>query len=515
MQATATPSLKELLGVRFMPRLNVDQFVDEEQYRTITRELVTECHVLGFCLFGGTAERVIATIRELQLISNDSLSRPQLFSSDSEWGLPMRLREGGTEFPDAMAIARSGDCGMAEEIGEAIGEEMRALGICWNFAPVCDVNSNPKNPIINTRSFSSDPVIAGEFASATIRGLRKARVASTAKHFPGHGDTSVDSHRELPQIHLTYEGFRNRELKSFIRAIEEGVDSVMLGHIAVPSLANHFGASETEKWNPATLSRAIVQNLLRDTLHFKGVIVTDAMEMHAITKHYGDREAALLAIKAGVDVVLMPVDTKAALELALSNVDGLSTKELQLSYDRIMDLTGRFVATSFDWRDEYPVHEALARRAAKLGIELNGDTNVFRDGPVIIVADDREATQERASELQSLLRKNGFDLYPTILTPSGVVEARLPHTFSIATLHRARGYLGGADSVVTMPVALRTLSKRIQDEGRRLDGFLMIGSPYLDDELEESNPRTIVKTYSESRYSISEAVNVIASVSMT
>jgi beta-glucosidase-like glycosyl hydrolase len=512
MATNSAIPLTELLGVRMMPRLNVDQFTENADYKNGIRALVVEARVLGFCLFGGTPERVISAVEELQQLSRHSLGRPQLFSADCEWGLPMRLREGGTEFPDAMAIARSGDLSMAEEIGKAIGDEMQALGILWNFAPVADVNSNPRNPIINTRSFSGEPEVAGEFVAATIRGLRKAKVASSAKHFPGHGDTSVDSHQELPQIQLTYDGFRSRELKPFARAIAEGVDSVMLGHIAAPSLATHFGASTKEQFLPATLSRAIIQKLLRETMQFKGVIVTDAMEMHAITKHYGDKEAALSAIKAGVDVVLMPLDPKGAVEYAISRSDELSTKEIQRSYERIAQLRECVGADGALQKSEMEDsrHESLARRAAAAGIETTGEISAFREAPMLIIVDQREQAHERGEVLRSELLSLGFEVGSTILSPLEAVKASLPEKFVLITVHRARGYLGVPASEVTMPEAIRTLSRRVTDEGKSITAFLMIGSPYLDNELGEIRPRSVVKTYSESHYSIAEAVKLIA-----
>ncbi len=505
---THPTDLRELLGIRFMPRLNIDKFISDAEYRERTRECITKGRVLGFCIFGGTASTVRETVTELQTLSNDVLGRSQFFSADCEWGLPMRLREGGTEFPDAMAIAQAGDLALAEKIGQAIGSEMHELGILWNFAPVCDVNSNPKNPIINTRSYSSDPTVAGDFAAATIRGLRTSGVASTAKHFPGHGDTSVDSHRELPQINLTYEGFKNRELKPFARAIEEQVDSVMLGHISVPQLASHFGASDKEKSNPATISRAIVQGLLREAMHFNAVVVTDAMEMHAITKHYGDKEAALLAIKSGVDVILMPLDTLAALEHAVQAADALSTKELQRSHERILRMVTSASAT-LDTSTKAE-HEELARSVAARGIEVSGDLSVFSESPFLIIADDRPQARERGEELQQELERSGRSV-AGILLPSEVGNAALPDAYVLTTLHRARGYLGGIDTAVTMPQAIRTLAERSLKEGKRMRGFFMIGSPYLDMELGEIRPQAVVRTFSESRYSVLEAVELLKS----
>lgn len=177
------------------------------------------------------------------------------------------------------------------------GKELRALGINLNFAPVLDVNNNPDNPVIGVRSFGESAELVAEFGQRSVQGFQDANVVATAKHFPGHGDTSVDSHLDLPTIKHGQERIRSLELVPFIRAIEGGVDAIMSSHI-------YFPAFESEKL-PATLSKAVLTGLLREELGYEGVIMTDCMEMNAIAEHYGTVAASVTAIEAGADLVLI------------------------------------------------------------------------------------------------------------------------------------------------------------------------------------------------------------------
>ena len=235
---------------------------------------------------------------------------PLLVTADMEHGpgqllrtgtvLPYGLENGGgTRFPPLMGLGATGDERFAYELGRITAIEGRAAGVHMTFAPVVDVNNNPQNPIINTRSYSEDPALVSRLAAAHIRGIQEHGMLATAKHFPGHGDTGTDSHINLPFISVSKQRADSIELPPYRKAIEAGVAAVMTAHIAFPAL--------TQDSIPATLNAKVLTGLLRDELKFAGLIVTDAMDMGAIIKHYGNTRAAIMAIKAGADALLQPL----------------------------------------------------------------------------------------------------------------------------------------------------------------------------------------------------------------
>jgi beta-N-acetylhexosaminidase len=233
---------------------------------------------------------------------------PLMVSGDFERGASMRV-DATTPFPHAMAFTASRDPEEARIEGEITAREARALGVQWLFFPDADVNNNPDNPIINIRSYGENPADVSSFVSAFIAGAHSvpdARVLTTAKHFPGHGDTDTDTHLNLATIHGDKERLEQVELTPFRAAIKSGTDAVMTAHIAVPAL--------DDPGLPATLSPKIMTGVLRDELGFKGIIVTDALEMGGIAKGYSAGEAAVLALGAGADVLLMPPDAEAAID---------------------------------------------------------------------------------------------------------------------------------------------------------------------------------------------------------
>ncbi len=257
---------------------------------------------------------------------------PLLVSGDLERGVSMRVND-TTVFPHAMAFAAAGDPALTRYEGEVTAREARALGIQWIFYPDADVNNNPDNPIINIRSFGENPQVVSRNVEAFIEGAeadRRIRVLTTAKHFPGHGDTAIDSHLGLPTITADRQRLAAVELVPFRAAIAKGVDAVMTAHISVPAL----DSSDV----PATLSAAILTKLLRDDLGFHGLIVTDAMDMGAVVNGFGETEASVRAIEAGADVVLMPMDAEAAVNAIVAAVHRgrISQKRLDQSVARVL-----------------------------------------------------------------------------------------------------------------------------------------------------------------------------------
>src|SRR5215469_11887981 len=231
---------------------------------------------------------------------------PLLIAADFELGLSNRIN-GATAFPNAMAIAATGRLDYAEKFGRITAQEARAIGVHWNFSPVADVNSNPDNPIINTRSFGSEPQQVGDFVSAYIRGAHSDGMLVTAKHFPGHGDTATDSHLGLAQVSGDRVRLESVELPPFRKAIQAAVDSIMVAHVTAPAL-------DSAPNSVSSVSPAIITGLLRHDLQFSGVVITDALDMAGLTRLYATdigREA-VDAFKAGNDILLIPPDLDAA-----------------------------------------------------------------------------------------------------------------------------------------------------------------------------------------------------------
>ncbi len=274
--------------------------LSSEKFAALRRH-IEENKLGGFIVSRGEANSIAAQTNELQKISKI----PLFFAADYERGLRMQLRT-GTPFTTNMGLGASGDVSAAYRQGKIIAEEMRAIGVNWLFAPVADINNNPDNPVINIRSFGANPAKVGEFANALAKGVRDGGALATLKHFPGHGDTATDSHIGLAKISANKSQLEAVELVPFRAAIGGGVDSVMTAHLAVPNVAGDDV--------PSTLNRKITNDILRNELGFKGIITTDSMEMGAIKKNYSDEKSAVMAVKAGADVVLLPNDAKKAID---------------------------------------------------------------------------------------------------------------------------------------------------------------------------------------------------------
>jgi len=301
-------------------------------YRKFVR-LVSQARVGGLVINNTAgpkveARRVAAFLNRMQQLARV----PLLVGGDFERGASMRI-DGTTVFPHAMAFGAAGDPALARYEGVVTAREARALGVHWVFFPVADVNNNPENPIINTRSFGEDPNTVAAMVKAFIEGAHwsdAGYVLTTAKHFPGHGDTAVDSHMGLPTIPADRARLDALELMPFRAAIAAGVDSIMTAHIAVPALAPPD--------LPATLSPAILTGLLRNDLGFKGLVVTDALEMAGDAKGYSVGEASVRALEAGADTLLMPGDPDQAISAVVAAVQSgrLSRERIRQSVARIL-----------------------------------------------------------------------------------------------------------------------------------------------------------------------------------
>ena len=321
---------------------------------------------------------------------------PLLIAADFERGVTMRLR-GATQFPHAMAFGATGKTDYAKAFGRITAEESRAVGVQWNFFPDADVNSNPANPIINTRSFGEDPEQVGDLVAAYIRGARTAGMMTTAKHFPGHGDTATDSHLSLARVTGDRARLNSVELAPFRQAIAAGVDAVMVAHVTVPAL-------EPDPNRVATTSPAIVTDLLKHQLGFQGIVVTDALEMAGLTRLYSADigQAAVDAFKAGNDLLLIPAD-------------------LEASYNAVLEAvrSGEISSARLD-------ASVLKLLKAKASLGLNKARLVDVDAlPEIVGKPENLAlAQQIADDAVTLVRDNGKVLP---LKQSGTVKNGLPY----------------------------------------------------------------------------------------
>lgn len=277
-------------------------------------------------------------VKTLSADLSAAASIPLLIAADQEQGTVLRIRDGVTLLPGQMAQGATGRPTDARDAAQITGADLRALGINVDFAPDADVNSDPANPVIGERSFGDDPAAVGRFTAAAVEGYRQVGVAAAAKHFPGHGATSVDSHADLPTITRDRAALTALDLPPFQAAIAAGVPMVMVGHLNVPAL---------DPAAPATLSKPVVDGLLRHELGFDGVIVTDALNMAAITEHNTPGGAAVRAVQAGVDMLLMPPDLTQALDAVVSAVrsGAIVPERIDASVRRILRMKWRLAHT--------------------------------------------------------------------------------------------------------------------------------------------------------------------------
>ncbi|AZN43477.1 beta-N-acetylhexosaminidase [Paenibacillus albus] len=310
------------------------------------KRMIAQQHVGGVIFYKDnvtTPSGVAAYVNQLKTWNSGNAS-PLLVTVDEEGGRVARL-PGLVALPSGKAVGDTGDAAYAGRIGHLLGEASKAMGFNVDYAPVLDINSNPNNPVIGDRSFGATADRVTKMGLAVMEGLQSEKVVAVVKHFPGHGDTSVDSHLELPIVYKSLSQLKAFEWRPFQKAIGDGADVVMIAHILFPKL--------DEKW-PASLSKRIITDELRGTLAFKGVVITDDLTMGAIAKHYGMGEAAVQAVKAGSDIVLIAHEYK--------NVDAViaalrkSVSKGELTEDRINKSVLRILAL----KEKYELSDAKA-----------------------------------------------------------------------------------------------------------------------------------------------------------
>ena len=334
------------------------------------RALIRDYGVGSAILFARNVDapaQVAELVRELQGIARDAgHGLPLIVAVDQEGGRVARLREPWTVWPSLRALGRLASESYAQRMGQALAAELSACGLQWDFAPVLDVDTNPRNPVIGDRSFGDDPALVARLGSAMIRGLQEGGVAACAKHFPGHGDTDLDSHLELPVVGHPRSRLSDVELRPFRTAILAQVASIMTAHLLVPELDEKL---------PATLSPRIVGALLREELKYDGVIVSDDLEMKAVAKGWSAGEAAVLAARAGCDIlpVCQSTDAQVAAVEALvraSEVGEITEKAMAAAGGRLRALKERYVLPYRDPSPEQAVRAAGAAERVALAEEI-------------------------------------------------------------------------------------------------------------------------------------------------
>jgi beta-N-acetylhexosaminidase len=462
-------------------------------------DLIQRERVGGIILFSrniASAEQLLALTSQLQQAARDSgHPAPLLISMDQENGMVRRLGPWATAFPGAMALAAAGSEALAEEVAEASGLELAALGVNMNLAPVADVNNNPANPVIGVRSFGDAPAPVARFVAAQTRGYQRAGIVATLKHFPGHGDTATDSHRALPVIPYGYERLRAIELPPFRAGIATGAAAVMTAHVALPALT---GSPDL----PATLAPEIIQDLLRDELGFQGVVITDCLEMAAIAKTVGTSKAAALALQAGADIALIS-RREDYIRAALADIrerlaDGsLPHAALVEGTKRVLALKRRFL--SWEAVDRVasggslaivgsPAHRALAQRAYERAVTLIRNeaeilplrlTESERAGIITwaphalsLVAD----IPYRAAILAETLARHYRNVASAILTEDATAD-QLAAAQQVAEAEAVILVTISASQEPAQLNAMRDLASRVRAAGHRVIG-VAVGVPY-------------------------------------
>jgi beta-N-acetylhexosaminidase len=441
---------------------------------------------------------------------------PLLVAADFERGVTMRLH-GATGFPHAMAFGATGRIDYAEAFGRITAQEARAIGVHWNFFPDADVNSNPANPIINTRSFGEDPQQVGDLVVAYIRGARANGMLTTVKHFPGHGDTATDSHLSVAQVTGDRARLNNVELPPFRKAIEAGVDSVMVAHVTIPAL-------EPDPNRVATTSPAIVTDLLKKQLGFKGIVVTDALDMAGLTRLYSANigRASVDAFKAGNDLLLIPADLdasyKAVLEAARSGEiprAQLDTSVLKLlkakaslglekarlvNLEALSNLVGKPENLALGQqisddsvtlvRDNGKLLPLKHSGTVKGGLPYQRVEEIHNGTVVIVLSDDVRTEAGRALERQVKVRVSDANVIyvdpriaaamsEEVLQAVDQAQAVIAAVYVVPTAGKAMQGANGLTNSVALNDASGTLLQKILEHAAEKTAVLAMGNPYL------------------------------------
>ncbi|GAB2849005.1 glycoside hydrolase family 3 protein [Actinocorallia aurea] len=430
---TAAPTPEPVpLAATLVEQMSVQEKVGQLLLPTVRdaadgAKLVKDYEVGGFIYFPGNL-KTPAKAAELSQALQGKSEIPLFLGVDEETGIVSRT-DFATAFPGAMALGATGDPELARQAAMTTGAELKAIGVNLNFAPVADVNVDPRNPVIGVRSYGSDPEAVGRFVAAAVDGYRTAGVAAVAKHFPGHGDTAVDSHTGLPEIGHSVKEWQEIDEPPFRSAIEAGVDAIMTGHLVVPSL--------DKSGKPATMSKKILTGLLREQMGYRGVIVTDSLQMAGAQVEGGAPEAAVRAVLAGADLLLMPPDpaaTHAALVKAVKK-GRISQNVLDAAVIRILTLKesrGLFSGTDVDPSAAAAAQRTPEHRAVALDVATRAVT-VVRDKDVLPLKGKVYVSGPEADKVAAALQAEGVKIGGAD-SPTHVVTAVSPGSDTAAQI---------------------------------------------------------------------------------
>lgn len=441
-----------------VPRLNGGSIKND-----FTRHLsLVKKGIAGFIIFGGRLEEVRMYVRKLQ----EESELPLIIASDLERGLGQQL-EGGTLFPPAMALAKAAEKRGEEETYNlpllrktfnALAAEAAYAGINTIFAPVLDINTNPKNPIIATRAFGENKETVSLLGSEMIKTLQENGIVACGKHFPGHGDTDIDSHIRLPVIHRELIDLKRNELQPFKKAVAAGVGMIMLGHLCVPAL--------DPSGLPVSFSKTAVR-FLRRNMDYPGILITDAMNMGGIGR-YSEENASYMALDAGVDLILHPSDTDRV-------VSFMQTKKKFFDPGRIEAFRGDILRFPVDTTPDFEKNRKLSDVITAKSIRQTGRFDL-RKPPLLVILNDED--DERGSALVKSLRKGIRGMRPQTLRQSSEYKIlSLPENRSVivAIFSETRGWKGGVGDWLYQTLSLLK---------ERADLLISFGSPYLLDKIE-------------------------------
>ncbi|MEJ2697909.1 MAG: glycoside hydrolase family 3 N-terminal domain-containing protein [Candidatus Sulfobium sp.] len=433
-----------------VPRLNGDEISSKSgYYLSLVRK-----GIAGFIIFGGQLEETREFIMRLQ----EESTLPLIISSDLERGLGQQIK-GGTPFPPAMALAsatrrrRKDGIILLRKAFEALAAESAYAGINTIFAPVLDINTNPENPIIAARAFGEDSDTVSLFGCEMVRALQRCGIAACGKHFPGHGDTGTDSHIGLPLISRSMQALKRQELKPFRRAISAGVKMMMMGHLSVPAI--------DPSGIPLSVSGKAV-SFLRREMKFRGIVITDAMDMGGLGK-FSEEEASLMALNAGVDILLHPSDPEKI-------VDHLGKKRAAFHPRRLDRFRAGLKQIRSGTAPPFDEHLALSRELTGRAISISGGIG-RREKTFVVILNDEE--EEKGAVFRRRLKANLGDVgFRTLRRTSGAQRISLPReAFTVvAIFSETRAWKGGASS---------WLHDRLSYMADKADLLVSFGSPYL------------------------------------
>ena len=383
--------ITQKIGQVIMPRIDFN----DPKSLAMARRLVEECAVGGFIIFNGTRDIVSKTTQELQEISKI----PLLFGCDAERGLGQVVSD-MTIFPFTMSLGAANDLDLVYNQASFIARQMRECGLNLIFAPVADVNLNPDNPIINIRSYGDDPEVVSHLCSAFIKGCQNNGVLACAKHFPGHGRTGVDSHVDLPVQNTSLETLQNSDLIPFEKSIEAGVASIMTAHIAFSQIGDG---------NAATISQGLISDALRDEIGFEGLVITDSLHMEGIIKLGDEQYLSQMALNAGCDIVLDPINPFILIQ-NLSNIE-LDLCQLNQKVERIFSAKQKLISKSTLSDSNLKDHGIKLRQqiARDSVCQIKGEALTSKK-VCVFVLDVTDSEIEISNPFTEYLEQNGIDL---------------------------------------------------------------------------------------------------------